>query len=103
MSRQVISANRLADGLVVYLTGDGGWSEQIDDALVFDGATAGDTALATATGSVDRQIVVDPYAIDIDESGGVRRPTRFREFIRAHGPTVRRDLGKQASRHAAAR
>ena len=102
MSRQVISANRLADGLVVYLTGDGRWSEQIDDALVFDGETASDAALATAAGSVERQIVVDPYAIDIDETAGGRRPTRFREFIRAHGPTVRRDLGKQASRHAAA-
>ncbi len=96
MTRQVISANRLTDGLVVYQTGDGGWSERIADATVFDAETAGEAALATAGEAVARQIIVDPYAIDIDESGGGRRPTRYREFIRAKGPTVRRDLGKQA-------
>jgi hypothetical protein len=105
MTRQVISANRLTDGLVVYLTADGGWSERIADAQIVDTERAGDAeaALATAADAADRQIVVEPYAIDIDERDGERRPTKYREFIRAKGPTVRRDLGKQAAPDATVR
>lgn len=100
MSRQVISANRLNDGLVVYLTADDGWSERIDEARLIDGDADASSANDAAAGAVARQIVVDPYPVDIDESteesNGEIRPSRFREFIRAKGPTVRRDLGKQA-------
>lgn len=96
MTRQVISANRLNDGLVVYLTGSGDWSERIDDARIVEGDEDNAAAMAVASEAAARQIVVDPYAIDIEESGGERRPTRFREYIRAKGPTVRPDLGKQA-------
>ena len=96
MSRQVISANRLNDGLVVYLTADGGWSERIAEARLIDGEADAVTATETAAGAVARQIIVDPYPVDIEENAGEIRPTRFREFIRAKGPTVRRDLGKQA-------
>jgi hypothetical protein len=96
MTRQVISANRLTDGLVVYLTSAGGWSERIAEARIVEDEEDGKAALAAAAEAAARQLVVEPYAIDIDDSGGERRPTKFREFIRAHGPTVRRDLGKQA-------
>ena len=93
MTRQIISANRLTDGIVVYLTEAGDWTERIDAALIVNDETAV-SAAATAAAAVARQHVVDPYPVEIDDAGG--RPTRFREFIRAQGPTVRRDLGKQA-------
>jgi hypothetical protein len=96
MNHQVISANRLHDGLVVYLTDGGNWSEHITAALVVTGEEEGETALKLAGAAVEARIVVDPYLIDIDVSGGKRRPTRFRELIRAEGPTVRPDIGKQA-------
>jgi hypothetical protein len=96
MTRQVISANRLTDGIVVYLTEAGDWSERIDAARIVDDETSA-AAAAAAAEAVARQIVVEPYPIDIDDAGGTRRPTKFREFIRAQGPTVRRDLGKQAA------
>ena len=42
--------------------------------------------------SAQRNEVADPYLIDLDDDG----PVRWREAIRANGPTVRRDLGYQA-------
>jgi hypothetical protein len=95
MTRQIISANRLNDGIVVYLTDGGDWAEAIAAARVIDSEEALTAALEVAAAAVARQLVVDPYPIQIDESEE-RRPTRFREYIRARGPTVRPDLGKQA-------
>ena len=98
MTNQVISANRLGDGIVVYLTADGGWSERIVDAWVIDGKDQGGAALVVARGAVEACTVVDPYLIDITDGDGDRRPTLNREMIRALGPTVRLDIGKQAAR-----
>lgn len=97
MTRQVISANRLTDGLVVYLTDGGDWSEAIAEARIVDDAAAHAAAVAEGAAAVARQHVVEPYAIDIDVSSGAPRPARLREYIRARGPTVRPDLGKQAA------
>ena len=98
MTHQVISANRLGDGIVVYLTATGGWTERVAYARTIDGKQQGEAALGVAYGAVETCIVVDPYLIDIDDSGGERRPTLNRELIRAKGPTVRLDLGKQTAR-----
>ena len=98
MTDQVISANRLDNGIVVYLTAYGDWTERLAHAQVIDGKDQGEAALDVAFGAVEACIVVDPYLIDIDDSGGERRPTRNRELIRAKGPTVRLDIGKQAAR-----
>ena len=98
MTNQVISANRLDNGIVVYLTAYGDWTESLAHAQVIDGKDQGEAALDVAFGAVEACIVVDPYLIDIDDSGGERRPTLNRELIRALGPTVRLDLGKQAAR-----
>ena len=98
MATQIISANRLGDGLVVYMTDGGGWSERIGDAQIVTGKEAGEAvmALAVARTAEEARLIVEPYLIDVDESGGERRPTRYRELIRAKGPTVRLDIGKQA-------
>ena len=99
MTDQVISANRLGDGIVVYLTADGDWHERIARARVFGGGEQGEAALEQAHGAVTACVVVDPYLIDVDDGGGGgRRPTLNRELIRALGPTVRLDIGKQAAR-----
>ena len=43
-----------------------------------------------------RASIVDPYAIEVELRNGHYAPKALREAIRAAGPTVRRDLGKQA-------
>ncbi len=98
MINQVISANRLGDGIVVYQTAYGDWTEFLAHAQAIDGKDQGEAALDVAFGAVEACLVVDPYLIDIDDSGGERRPTLGRELIRALGPTVRTDLSKQAAR-----
>ena len=45
---QAVTANRLRDGLVVFLTADGGWSEGVGDAARADDDDAAATLLATA-------------------------------------------------------
>jgi len=96
MADQVISANRLGDGLVVYLTVVSGWSERIADAHVVSAKETAEAALESARVAEEARVVVGPYLIDIDTRGGDRRPKRLRELIRDKGPTVRPDLGKQA-------
>ena len=53
-------------------------------------------ALARAKQDEASNIVVDPYAIAVEERNGHLAPKALREAIRAAGPTIRRDLGKQA-------
>lgn len=93
MTFKILTANRLDDGLVVYL-GKGGWTANID---VARRAHDDDTAAALdyqGKQAAARNEVADPYLIDLDDDDG--EPLRWRETIRANGPTVRRDLGYQA-------
>jgi hypothetical protein len=81
----VITANRLADGAVVYLSADGGWSEQIDQATAAH-SDALAALLTAAAKAVADNIVVDVNAVSADLS--------LRERIRRAGPTVRPDLAR---------
>jgi hypothetical protein len=93
----VIIASRLADGVVVFQTADHGWSEDFNRAAVRADAAA---ALARAKEDEARNRVVDAYAVAVEIRNGHVVPKALREAIRAAGPTVRRDLGKQAEGHA---
>ncbi|OSQ44887.1 DUF2849 domain-containing protein [Thalassospira alkalitolerans] len=96
MSLQVVTANRLDDGLVVFLTADGGWSENIDQARVADGKEAGNALLAEASVPELDIIIVGPYLIEVEQQDGGLVPTKYREILRTKGPSVRQDLGYQA-------
>ncbi len=85
-----ITGNRLDDGRVVYFTG-AGWSEAASDAVVGQPAET-DALLQRAQTAAET--VIDPYVIEVAED----RPSRYREQLRAAGPSVRLDLGKQAGR-----
>jgi hypothetical protein len=90
---QIVTANRLIDGIVVFQDEAGGWSEDFARAAVHEDAAA---ALARASLDVAASQIVDPYAIEVELRNGHYAPKALREAIRATGPTVRRDLGKQA-------
>jgi hypothetical protein len=92
----VITANRLTDGVVVFQTADEGWSEDFNRAAVLPDAEATASALVRAKQDEVNNIVVDPYAVVVEERNGHMAPKALREAIRAAGPTNRRDLGKQA-------
>ncbi|WP_448203018.1 DUF2849 domain-containing protein [Azospirillum sp. sgz302134] len=94
---KAITANRLRDGTVVFLGDNGSWVERLGDAALFEAAAA-DAALAAAKAQAEReQFGVDVYAFDVILVDGARHPVKTRERIRALGPTVRTDLGKQAA------
>lgn len=99
---QIVIANYLGSGRVVFLAkgsseGSVSWGELIDTAEVAADDDRANALLALAEADVaERNVVMDPYLIDVEEEGGSLRPTKYREAIRALGPTVRQDLGKQA-------
>lgn len=97
---KAITANRLRDGEVIFLAPgpDLRWVERLDDAALFEDDDSAETALAAAkTQAEGEQFAVDVYAFDLRVVDGQRVPVKTRERIRALGPTVRIDLGKQAA------
>lgn len=94
---QAVTANRLLDGVVVYLTPDNDWSESLQDAEVADGKEAADALLARGQVFFEpRNFVLDVYLFEVERSDTGIRAASVREVIRQAGPTVRTDLGKQA-------
>jgi len=86
---KIVTANRLADGRVIYLSDDGAPVDRLDQAGRFDGDAA-EAALAQAA----RQpaVFVNPYLVEV-EDGRPSGRDRFRETIRATGPTIGHSLG----------
>jgi len=97
---EIVTANRLADGVVVFLDAEGDWVEDFARAAVYADAAAVAAALALGAEAVARSQIVDPYAVAVERRNGHYAPKALREAIRASGPTVRRDLGKQAQGQA---
>jgi hypothetical protein len=93
---QILTANRLRDGEVVYWKA-GSWVEALADAEVFPDKADADAALKAADKAVQDRLVVSPYLFEVRRDGSVLRPVKEREIIRAAGPTVRLDLGKQSN------
>jgi hypothetical protein len=95
MSLEIITANRLRDGAVVWLGHHDDWVERIQDAATFD-ETKIDAALEAGNEGARHQLVVDVYRVPVELKDGYTVPKTYRERIRAQGPSVRLDLGKQA-------
>lgn len=89
---QILNANDLLTGDVVYWTGHR-WSRDIREAMI-----VADTAEAeqVAAAEVAARRVVETYLVDVTETADGPVPVRARERVRALGPSVRPDLGKQA-------
>lgn len=102
MATKVVTGNRLNDGIVIYLNAAGGWSERLTEARIADGDEAAAEILRLAEQREQTVRVVAPYLIDVVIENGLPRAESKREAIRATGPTVRRDLGKQADGTGAA-
>jgi len=95
---QLVTANRLCDGEVVYLASGDRWTTELADGHRLVEKAEAEAALVASARFVAERVVVNPYLIEVSEAGTGLKPLRMREVIRAAGPTVRTDLGKQASR-----
>lgn len=95
---QIMSANALLGGEVVYYAVGGHWSTQLADALVASGEDAGAALEAARLAAEAKGEVVEPEIVAVEtDAAGRLVPSHYREKIRALGPTVRRDLGPQAA------
>jgi hypothetical protein len=92
---QMLTANRLRDGDVLYRKGDG-WVLMLADGDVYADQASADAALAAAAAELARNEFVAPYLFEVREVNGKIRPVKEREIIRAAGPTVHPHTGKQA-------
>lgn len=88
---QMIIANRLTDGRVVFLAPGEQWSTAIAAGAVIEDDAEAERLLEVAKGHQARSLVIDPMLIQVRIDDGQVRPTEIREVIRAFGPTVRTD------------
>ncbi len=93
---QVLTANRLSDGEVVFLTRAGEWSPAIDEAALALEPGAANALEARGVESMKANVVTGSYLFVAERLDGRVRASHIRERIRTLGPTVREDLGKQA-------
>ena len=98
---EVITANSLADGRVVFQT-TSGWTLELGRAQVLDSKELVAAALLRANAEAAANRVVDPYAIEVKHGPAGLTPTRLRERIRAEGPTTGNSRPKGAARNQAA-
>jgi hypothetical protein len=88
-----VTANRLEDGAVVFWSRTG-WAEDFPDAELFEASEPAAAVLDAARAQTTD--LVDPYVIDVRLEGEHPVPTSYRERVRALGPTIHPELGKQA-------
>ena len=85
---RVLTANRLTDGISVWLGANGEWTTSLRDAFL----ARHEDAVAAITAAGDQALadnrVVDVNVIEIEETPSGPRPFRLRERIRADGPTI---------------
>jgi predicted NAD/FAD-binding protein len=85
---KVVTANRLSDGKVVFLTAAAVWSEDIDSAVVAVEPQAAAALSERGQQAEAANLVTGSYLIDAERRDGRVRPVHIRERIRALGPTV---------------
>jgi Protein of unknown function (DUF2849) len=93
---QILLASDLRDGEVLFL-GAEGWERDARAAVVARDAAEAAALEARGKADIAANKVVDVYLaeVELDDVQGPR-PLHYRERARLVGPSVRRDLGKQA-------
>ena len=85
-SPQVITANDLFEGDVIYLTKTGGWSRDIADAHIAQSPEQFETMLEVANSQPGQ--IVGAYAANVKtDASGTAEPAQFREEFRTRGPS----------------
>lgn len=85
---QMFIANRLVDGLVVFLATADDWVTDIAAGQIADNESEAAAMLARAKSAELGNQVVEPCLIDVAIENGKPQPVVYREYIRAFGPSV---------------
>lgn len=83
----IVTANRLLDGKVIYRTREGTWVETFAQAARF---SAQESEVALEAAQIDVTLVVKPYLVPLEDADTFAKRERNRESIRANGPSVLR-------------
>jgi len=90
MALQIFTASLLKEGHVAYLCLEGNAASWSTD--LFKATTSDEVSLEEMQAAADRSerenIIVAPYAVDVELENSVLTPVTKREKIRASGPTV---------------
>ena len=94
MVQQVVTGNRLSDGVVIFLGEDGSWTTKIDLARIANGEDEASLLEDFAKAAEKARLVVNPYLIEVVEDSGTFKPVRYRERLRAYGPSIHPEFGR---------
>ncbi|GGF45674.1 hypothetical protein GCM10007301_01470 [Azorhizobium oxalatiphilum] len=83
----VITANRLTDGVVVWLTAESGWSDTLSRAAVVSTPDDALRLLGIANADENHAVGAYPARVTVADDGSLA-PVNLRERIRVGGPTV---------------
>ena len=101
MTVQVVTANRLRDGVIVWLTPDHTWSEDYAESQRLRDEAEAKAALDAAGIDVKAQLIVGPYLAEFNETPEGLEAASARERIRASRlPTITPDQGSWTGRIA---
>ena len=99
MTVQIVTANRLRDGAVVYLTTARTWSEVFAESLPLRDEAEANAALEATKADVKARKIVGPYLAEVEETSDGIQPNSARERIRASRlPTITPDVGSWTHR-----
>ena len=99
MTVQVVTANRLRDGVIVWLTAEQLWSEDFAESKPLRDEAEAKAALEAASIHVKAQLVVGPYLAEVEETVEGLQAANARERIRASRlPTITPDQGSWTGR-----
>lgn len=85
---QVLTANRLTDGIAVWYDRDGKWNEWIGRCVVANTKDEAERLDAIGQKAYANNEVLDVNLVEVEEIEGQIRPLRLRERIRAEGPSI---------------
>lgn len=94
MVQKVVTGNRLADGAVIFMGEDGGWTCKIELARIAETDEEAQLLEDLARAAERARLVVGPYLIEVTVGGRAIKPVRYRERLRAYGPSIHPDFGR---------
>ena len=84
---QIVTANRLLEGDVVYFNDEGAWTRELRRAWIATDTESAARLLRNAEATP--HLVVGPYLVDVDlDQASVPSLCHMREVMRETGPTV---------------
>lgn len=86
--QQIISANKLDNGRIVFLSPDGQWVSDFADARIVLPDSDADAALQDAKRAEAANLVVSVETVEVETSSEGLRPVKLRDRIRIFGPTT---------------